>query len=254
MNTIVSLENICKGFVDGGSFHQVLDNVNLQLRQGQTVALTGPSGSGKSTLLNIIAGFESIDSGNLCLLSDQSLTSTSHWQDKQWSLYRRQCLGVVFQQFNLLTPLNVRDNISFALSLNQQSWSPWCDELCQQLGLNDLLSRSIENLSGGQQQRVAIARALAHKPQLLLADEPTGNLDEQAGMQVMTLLTQLAKQANTCILMVTHSDQCAEFMQTRWHLQQGHIIETHLAQAPKATTPEADKALAKHDTSLLAQR
>ncbi|QIR13607.1 ABC transporter ATP-binding protein [Shewanella aestuarii] len=252
MKTIVSLENICKGFIDGGSFHQVLDKVNLKLHQGQTVALTGPSGSGKSTLLNIIAGFESIDSGDLSLLSTNSLASTSNWLDKQWSQFRRQHLGVVFQQFNLLTPLNVRDNISFALSLNQQQWNPWCDELCQQLGLNELLSRSVENLSGGQQQRVAIARALAHKPQLLLADEPTGNLDEQAGMQVMALLTQLAKQTNTCILMVTHSDQCAEFMQTRWHLQQGQIIETHLAQdlAPS----EASSALDKNKTNLLANK
>jgi putative ABC transport system ATP-binding protein len=138
---------------------------------------------------------------------------------------------VVFQQFNLLTPLNVKDNISFALALNNQSWNDWCDELCQQLGLTELLSRAVETLSGGQQQRVAIARALAHKPQLLLADEPTGNLDEQAGMQVMSLLTELAKQANTCILMVTHSEQCARFMQTRWHLQQGHIVETHATQS-----------------------
>jgi putative ABC transport system ATP-binding protein len=237
MSIIVALKNINKGFKDGGTFHQVLDDVSLTLSQGQTVALTGPSGSGKSTLLNIIAGFETLDSGHLSLASSpdilraQNLNDTTDWQDAHWSLYRRQCLGVVFQQFNLLTPLNVKDNISFALALNNQSWNDWCDELCQQLGLTELLSRAVETLSGGQQQRVAIARALAHKPPLLLADEPTGNLDEQAGMQVMSLLTELAKQANTCILMVTHSEQCARFMQTRWHLQQGHIVETHATQS-----------------------
>ncbi|UJF21773.1 ABC transporter ATP-binding protein [Shewanella sp. OMA3-2] len=236
MSIIVALNNINKGFKDGGTFHQVLDDVSLTLSQGQTVALTGPSGSGKSTLLNIIAGFETLDSGHLLLasssvsLSEQSLNKITDWQDAHWSAYRRQCLGVVFQQFNLLTPLNVKDNISFALALNNQPWNSWCDELCLQLGLTELLARPVETLSGGQQQRVAIARALAHKPQLLLADEPTGNLDEHAGMQVMSLLTELAKQANTCILMVTHSEQCAQFMQTRWHLQQGHIIETHASQ------------------------
>ena len=234
MSIIVALKNINKGFKDGSTFHQVLDDASLSLHQGQTVALTGPSGSGKSTLLNIIAGFEHLDSGQLLLpsatntLASIHLDDTSPWQDQHWSRFRRQSLGVVFQQFNLLTPLNVKDNISFSLSLNQQAWSPWCDDLCEQLGIVELLSRPVETLSGGQQQRVAIARALAHKPQLLLADEPTGNLDEQAGMQVMALLTDLAKQSNTCILMVTHSDQCAAFMQTRWHLQQGHIIETHV--------------------------
>ncbi|MCL1142234.1 ABC transporter ATP-binding protein [Shewanella gaetbuli] len=228
MQTVVTLENIHKGFKDGEAFHQVLNDVNLQLHQGQTVALTGPSGSGKSTLLNIIAGFEIPDSGKLQLVNSRAdLTDTQQWQDKQWSVFRRRALGVVFQQFNLLTPLNVKDNIAFSLSLDNHKWSSWCDELCQQLGLTALLNRHVESLSGGQQQRVAIARALAHKPALLLADEPTGNLDEQAGMQVMSLLTRLAKQSNTCILMVTHSEQCAEFMQTRWHLQQGQIVETH---------------------------
>lgn len=223
---LVVLDNISKGFADGESFHQVLNNVSLTLSQGQTVALTGPSGSGKSTLLNIIAGFEHPDSGKLSLPSPHGLTQTLKWQDKHWSEFRRHQLGMVFQQFNLLTPLNVRDNICFSLSLNQQTWSPWCDELCEQLGLTELLNRHVENLSGGQQQRVAIARALAHKPKLLLADEPTGNLDETSGQQVMHLLTSLAKQTNTGILMVTHSNECADFMQTRWHLHLGKIQES----------------------------
>jgi putative ABC transport system ATP-binding protein len=224
MTSIVTLENINKGFRDGESFHVVLKQVNLTLHRGQTIALTGPSGSGKSTLLNIIGGFETFDSGDMLLRQDDGIHSVARWQDKQWSRFRRQSLGVIFQQYNLLTPLNVRDNIQFSLSLNQLSWSPWCDELCHQLGLSSLLDRKVENLSGGQQQRVAIARALAHKPQLILADEPTGNLDQQAGMQVMQLLTQLAKQANCCILMVTHSEQCAAFMQHRWHVENQQIV------------------------------
>jgi putative ABC transport system ATP-binding protein len=224
MISIVSLENISKGFRDGESFHSVLNQVKLTLHQGQTIALTGPSGSGKSTLLNIIGGFERLDSGDMLIRQGDGLHSVKKWQDRQWSQYRRQSLGVIFQQYNLLTPLNVRDNIQFSLALNQLSWSPWCDELCSQLGLSSLLDRSVENLSGGQQQRVAIARALAHKPQLILADEPTGNLDQQAGQQVMQLLTELALQANSCILMVTHSQECAAFMQQRWHLENQQII------------------------------
>ena len=224
MTSIVTLDNISKGFRDGESFHGVLQQVSLTLKQGQTIALTGPSGSGKSTLLNIIGGFETIDSGDMLISQNNSMCSVNQWQDKHWSQYRRHSLGVIFQQFNLLTPLNVRDNIQFSLALNQLSWSPWCDELCHQLGLTSLLDRSVETLSGGQQQRVAIARALAHKPQLILADEPTGNLDQHAGMQVMQLLTDLAQQANCCILMVTHSEECAQFMQHRWHVENQQIV------------------------------
>lgn len=218
---IVRLHQVAKGFNDGDKFHQVLTGVNLSINRADTVALTGPSGSGKSTLLNIIGGFEFIKQGQLLLNG----SDTANWQDKHWSLFRRQHLGVVFQQFNLLTPLNVRDNIAFSLRLNQQKWNPWCDYLLTQLGLDEVKNRHVETLSGGQQQRVAIARALAHKPSLLLADEPTGNLDEKAGTQVMSLLTQLAKESQTSILMVTHSNECAAFMQRRWHLEQGLIHE-----------------------------
>lgn len=219
--SIVALTGVSKGFDDGDKYHQVLDDINLQLEDADTIALTGPSGCGKSTLLNIIGGFEFIDSGKLKLFGD----NTSQWQDKQWSQFRRRDLGVVFQQFNLLTPLNVQDNIAFSLRLNQQSWSPWVDHLIKQLGLNDVKKRHVEALSGGQQQRVAIARALAHQPRLLLADEPTGNLDERAGFEVMQLLTELANESSTSILMVTHSNECAQFMKRRWHLEQGKINE-----------------------------
>jgi putative ABC transport system ATP-binding protein len=114
MTSIVSLENISKGFRDGESFHPVLNQVKLTLHQGQTIALTGPSGSGKSTLLNIIGGFERLDSGDMLIRQGDGLHSVKKWQDRHWSQYRRQSLGVIFQQYNLLTPLNVRDNIQFS--------------------------------------------------------------------------------------------------------------------------------------------
>uniref|UniRef100_UPI00404711CA ABC transporter ATP-binding protein n=1 Tax=Shewanella baltica TaxID=62322 RepID=UPI00404711CA len=219
LHPVAKLNQVSKCFRDGEQYHQVLQAVDLQIHRGETVALTGPSGSGKSTLLNLIAGFEMPDSGEILL--EQASTST--WQDKDWSRFRRNSLGVVFQQFNLLTPLNVKDNIAFSLSLTAQPWSVWCDYLVEKLGLMPLLHRQVEALSGGQQQRVAIARALAHKPTLLLADEPTGNLDDVSGKQVMALLCELARESQTSILMVTHSEECAAFMQKRWHLSQGAV-------------------------------
>ncbi|BAJ03642.1 ABC transporter ATP-binding protein [Shewanella violacea] len=218
---IVQLQGITKEFIDGGVSHRVLDRLDLLLTQGDTIALTGASGSGKSTLLNLIAGFERPDAGSLSLLSE----ITTSWSDNLWSHFRRVSLGVVFQQFNLLTPLNVEDNIAFPLRLNGLDWNSWCDHLVDSLGLRPLLKRHVETLSGGQQQRVAIARALAHKPRLLLADEPTGNLDQLASLEVMKLLCELAAEQDTSIIMVTHSMECAQFMQRRWHLNNGQIHE-----------------------------
>lgn len=220
-NRIVSLEHISKGFTDGDKFHLVLDDIQLALNHADTVALTGPSGCGKSTLLNIIAGFEPPTSGTLSILGQEC----TDWNDTHWSQFRHRQLGVVFQQFNLLTPLNVEDNIAFPLHLNGERWTPWCDHLVDILGLRPLLKRHVETLSGGQQQRVAIARALAHKPALLLADEPTGNLDQTTSLEVMGLICALAAEHHTSILMVTHSQECATFMQRRWHLDLGKIHE-----------------------------
>ncbi|KIO36744.1 MULTISPECIES: ABC transporter ATP-binding protein [unclassified Shewanella] len=221
MTSVATLSEISKGFNDGDKFHLVLDRLDLRLALGETVALTGPSGSGKSTLLNIIAGFERPSSGTLSLL-DQD---TRGWDDSRWSQFRHRQLGVVFQQFNLLTPLNVADNIAFPLHLQGDDWNPWCDHLADALGLRPLLKRHVDALSGGQQQRVAIARALAHKPALLLADEPTGNLDQTTSLEVMELICALAGEHDTSILMVTHSMECADFMQRRWHLDLGRVHE-----------------------------
>lgn len=216
---LVALKRASKSFVDGKENHQVLEGVDFALETGSSVALTGASGSGKSTLLNMIAGFEPISSGELWLDGD----NTNLWKDPHWSQFRHQKLGVIFQQFNLLTPLNVKQNIAFPLHLNQQQWNNWCDYLVETLGISQLLERHVSSLSGGQQQRVAIARALAHQPKLLLADEPTGNLDQKAGIEVMKLLSEITAQGNTAVLLVTHSNDCAEFMQTRLRLENSEL-------------------------------
>ncbi|HHF3059820.1 TPA: ABC transporter ATP-binding protein [Vibrio diabolicus] len=216
---LVTLKHASKSFVDGKETHRVLEGVDFTLNTGASVALTGASGSGKSTLLNVIAGFEPLSEGELWLDGD----NTSAWKDPQWSRFRHQKLGVIFQQFNLLTPLNVKKNIAFPLNLNQQKWNDWCDYLVETLGISQLLDRHVSALSGGQQQRVAIARALAHKPKLLLADEPTGNLDQKAGLEVMKLLSEITTQGNTAVLLVTHSPDCAEFMQTQLRLKDSRL-------------------------------
>jgi putative ABC transport system ATP-binding protein len=222
---LVTLKSASKSFVDGKETHRVLEDVEFTLANGASVALTGASGSGKSTLLNLIAGFEPLSGGELWLDGE----STTTWKDTQWSRFRYQKLGVIFQQFNLLTPLDVKQNIAFPLHLNQQKWNKWCDYLVETLSISTLLNRHVSALSGGQQQRVAIARALAHKPKLLLADEPTGNLDQKAGIEVMKLLSEITSQGNTSVLLVTHSPECANFMQTQIRLTDGHLQNVYLA-------------------------
>ena len=230
---LVTLKSACKNFVDGKETHRVLEDVDFTLTRGASVALTGASGSGKSTLLNLIAGFEPLSGGELWLDGENTAT----WKDPQWSRFRYQNLGVIFQQFNLLTPLNVKQNIAFPLHLNREKWNEWCDYLVETLGISPLLDRHVSALSGGQQQRVAIARALAHKPKLLLADEPTGNLDQKAGLEVMKLLSEITTQGNTSVILVTHSAECAGFMQTQLRLTNGHLQHNHVDRKPENHEP-----------------
>ena len=213
--------------VPGGGSLPARGPITFAITPGHFVCLVGPSGSGKSTLLNVIAGFEPLSVGELWLDGDNAMV----WKDPQWSRFRHHKLGVIFQQFNLLTPLNVKQNIAFPLHLNQQKWNDWCDYLVEALGISELLDRHVSALSGGQQQRVAIARALVHKPKLLLADEPTGNLDQKAGLEVMKLLSEITTQGNTAVLLVTHSPECASFMQTQLVLDDGRLKTVDLKKA-----------------------
>ena len=180
---------------------QVLGGVNLTLGTGETAALVGESGSGKSTLLHLIAGLDHADDGSI-LVDGREIAGLD---DAGRSAYRRETVALVFQQFNLIPSLNVADNIAFQARLNGADDKDWQAELVAALGIGGLEKRYPENLSGGQQQRVAIARALAAKPTLLLADEPTGNLDEAASAAVMALLLELVAKSGTTLLMVTHS-------------------------------------------------
>jgi len=219
------LKSISKSYHDGESELRVLRNIDLRLGPGESLALRGVSGSGKSTLLQIAAGLETPDQGEVYLLG-RLLPSLS---DHELSLLRRRHLGFVFQQFNLLPGLNVRDNVLFQRRLSRlPDADPWVAELVRALELGDLWQRPVEVLSGGQQQRIAIARALAHRPELVLADEPTGNLHDTLSRQVMGLLVGLVEQSGSALLLVTHNREMAAFARQQYVLEAGHLLKDGL--------------------------
>lgn len=198
---------------------QVLREVDLQVAAGEAVALTGESGSGKSTLLHLIAGLDKPDSGEI-VIDGQSMSGES---ESGRALLRRDRLGLVFQQFNLIPSLKIGDNLAFQARIADRFDAAWHRELTQRLGLEELLDRYPEQLSGGQQQRVAIGRALAIKPSLVLADEPTGNLDETTADEVVRLARELVARSGCALLMVTHSTRLAGLLDRRVHLSAGRL-------------------------------
>ena len=216
---MLSVRNLSKTYRSAGEQVQVLRGVDLAVAAGESVALTGESGSGKSTLLHLIAGLDQADSGEIWL--DNTLMSAL--PDAGRAALRRDRLGLVFQQFNLVPSLDVADNLAFQSRIAGRHDKAWQAELVERLGLGGLLKRYPEQLSGGQQQRVAIGRALATKPLVLLADEPTGNLDEATADDVLGLARDLVKRTGCGFLMVTHSERLAATLDRRVHLHAGLI-------------------------------
>lgn len=217
---MLELRSISKSFHDGESELLVLDGIDLKLEAGESLALLGASGNGKSTLLQIAAGLETSDSGEVRVLGQD--LATMHERDL--ALMRRRHLGFVFQQFNLIPGLDVQGNMLFQRRLNRlDDRDAWVDELVEVLELAPLLHRPVEVLSGGQQQRVAIARALAHRPQLLFADEPTGNLHDTLSREVMKLMVRLVEESGCGLLLVTHNRVIAAFAERRYLLEKGHL-------------------------------
>lgn len=203
----------------GHQARPVLRGVSLDLAAGETLALTGESGSGKSTLLHLAAALDGFDGGEITVAG----TALSRLDDAGRAALRRGPLAVVFQQFNLVPSLMVAQNLSFHARLSGREDRDWLDHLTDRLGLSDLTDRYPEQLSGGQQQRVAIGRALAGRPQLLLADEPTGNLDETASAAVLDLMLDLVAQSGTALFLVTHSARIAARLDRHVHLSGGQI-------------------------------
>src|SRR5438270_1493492 len=216
---MLKIRNLIKTYRSAGEQVAVLRGVRLDIVAGESVALTGESGSGKSTLLHLIAGLDQADEGEIWL----GETPVSGLSDAGRAALRRDRLGLVFQQFNLIPSLNVADNLAFQSRIAERTDPAWQAELAKRLGLDGLLKRYPEQLSGGQQQRVAIGRALATKPLLLLADEPTGNLDEATADDVLALTRDLVARTGCGFLMVTHSLHLAGTLDRHVILHAGRI-------------------------------
>lgn len=216
---LLNAQNVEKQFGSGDAAVAVLRGADVTLAAGETLALTGESGSGKSTLLHLIGGLDVLDAGTIHI-NDVDIAQLD---DADRAKLRRGTVGVVFQQFNLIPSLRVGDNISFQARLMGAFDTDWGAMLTDRLGLTDQIEKYPEQLSGGQQQRVAIARTLAAKPRLVLADEPTGNLDETTADGVLELMLDLVAETGAGLLMVTHSDRLAGRMQRRLHLRAGRV-------------------------------
>jgi putative ABC transport system ATP-binding protein len=216
---LLQVNNVTKSFETGEGTLSVLRGVSLELSSGKSLALTGESGSGKSTLLYLIGGLDVPDEGRIEILGQD----IANLDDPQRAALRRGTVGVVFQQFNLIQSLNVAANLSFHARLSRSEDKLWTEHLAHYLGLGSLLDRFPEQLSGGQQQRVAIGRTLAARPALILADEPTGNLDEATADVVMNLLLELVQESGAGLLMVTHSLRLAKRLDHQVNLQAGII-------------------------------
>jgi putative ABC transport system ATP-binding protein len=220
---MVRVDNLAKAYCAGTTRQPVFEALSFAVERGEVVALLGASGSGKTTLLNLISGIDSPDSGRVSLDG----VEVTALREPRRTLLRRRRIGFVFQFFNLIPTLTVGENVALPLELlgeGDATAQQRAAELLQQVGLAAVAARYPETLSGGEQQRAAIARALAHRPALLLADEPTGNLDEDSGARIIELLTGLARGQDTTMLLVTHSAQVARAADRVLHLRHGRVV------------------------------
>jgi putative ABC transport system ATP-binding protein len=224
MTPLIRLRGLRKVYVEGDDTRRLFSDLDLEVGAGERVALLGRSGSGKSTLLNLISGIELADAGTL-QIAGQSLGGLD---EAARTRLRRRHIGLVFQFFNLIPTLTVAENLLLPLQLNgldNAEQRQWAFELLDQVGLGERRTSFPERLSGGEQQRLALVRALVHRPDLLLADEPTGNLDETTGAQVLDLLLRLHRQLGTTLLLVTHSQEVARRAQRVLRLEAGRLHE-----------------------------
>lgn len=231
----ICLQNLSKSYIEGNVTRQVLLDAQASFLFGEFVAILGKSGSGKSTLLNLISGIDLVDSGSIWI-NGQQVTSMS---ELNRTLFRRKNIGFIFQFFNLIPTLTCLENVSLPLELNgvdPAEASTHAIELLTAVGLPDRGLTFPENLSGGEQQRVAIARALVHDPLLVLADEPTGNLDEETGSQILVLLDSLTRKAGKNLVLVTHSLETAALADRILYLKDGKLIANEASTIPAFTS------------------
>ncbi len=223
MSAFLRFYDLTKSYYEGDVRRVVLQNAHAEFQRGEITAILGKSGSGKSTLLNLISGIDAPDSGQIWV-DERDLTAL---RERERTLFRRAEIGFIFQFFNLIPTLTVGENVSLPLELNRSSRQEVHQkvrELLDAVGLLDRWDTFPEKLSGGEQQRVALARALVHDPLLILADEPTGNLDEETGTQMMSLLSHLARERGRTLLIVTHSPEAASHADRVLRLSHGQLI------------------------------
>jgi putative ABC transport system ATP-binding protein len=222
-SNFIQIQSLSKSYQEGDRQRTVLQNANLEIAAGEFLAILGKSGSGKSTLLNLISGIDRSDQGTICI-GGQDLTAMN---ENQRTLFRRKNIGFIFQFFNLIPTLTVWENVILPLELTgkHNGATQKAVELLENVNLLDRRETFPDRLSGGEQQRVAIARALVSDPLLVLADEPTGNLDEEIGRQVLSLLDRLTRKAGRNLILVTHNREAAAFADRIVYLREGQLSE-----------------------------
>lgn len=218
---IIRITDLCKTYGSGEAAVKALDHISLSVDKGEFLAVVGTSGSGKTTLLNVIGGLDVPDSGSL-MLDQKELAKLS---DRELTILRRRKIGFIFQQFNLIPMLNVWENIILPLKLDNRAVDKnYLAQLLKALGLEGKQKRRPGQLSGGQQQRVAIARALVVRPSVILADEPTGNLDSRTSQDVLGLLKVMGSRYQQTIVMITHNEEIAQLADRIIHIEDGKIV------------------------------
>lgn len=217
---ILKAENLVKIYGQGENEVKALNDVSLEIEEGEFVSIVGSSGSGKSTLLNMLGGLDRLTSGDI-YINNKKL---GDMKDDELTIFRRRNIGFVFQNYNLVPILNVYENIVLPIELDGMKIDEeYIDSIINTLGLNQKLTNMPNNLSGGQQQRVAIARAIATKPAIILADEPTGNLDSKTSMDVIGLLKMTSQKFNQTIVMITHNEEIAQLADRIIRIEDGKI-------------------------------
>ena len=220
---VISIKNLVKQFPVGGDYFTALQQVNLELTEGEFIGLVGPSGSGKTTLLNIIGGLDSATEGSVSVLG-HSMDNTSHNERAE---IRRKNMGFIFQSYNLLPVYSVYENVELPLILNnidQTEREKKVSRAIEWVGLSDKINSKPADMSGGECQRTAIARAIVHEPALLLADEPTANLDTENSHNIMKILSKLNSEISTSFVFATHDEKIMGYLRRIIHLEDGKII------------------------------
>ena len=219
--SILETKELKKYYGNEPNVVKALDNVNIEINDGEFIGIVGTSGSGKSTLLHMLGGLDRATSGKV-FVRNKDIFSIS---DDELTIFRRRNIGFVFQNYNLIPVLNVYENIVLPIELDGNKVDKkFVDNIIKTLGLSEKVNNMPSNISGGQQQRVAIARALATKPAIVLADEPTGNLDSKTSLEVIGLLKTTSKEFHQTIVMITHNEEIAQMADRIIHIEDGQIV------------------------------